>query len=130
MGIQVDDSGWPQVEVRWHGVITDAEVAEVLAHTDRWLARRQRFGLLLDSRGALGMTSAQRVQVVGYMRRRAPDTSRYLVQAIVIDNVITRTLLAAVQLIYPYPFPNRAFAEPGAARVWLASMLSSVPGAA
>ena len=50
MGVRIDESQWPLVLVRWQGVATDPETAFFLAEVDRWLVRRQSFGLLIDSR--------------------------------------------------------------------------------
>jgi hypothetical protein len=119
VGMQVDESHWPLVEVRWLDVASDPELAEFLAMLDRWLARGVPFGLLLDSRGAQGLSSEQRKLVLATMKRTADLTGRHLVQAIVIDNPIQRALYFAMAWAFAMPFPSKAFGDLDAARAWL-----------
>lgn len=119
----VDDGRWPLVFVRWEGSIDDAMLATFLHHLDNWLAREERFGLLIDSRGARGFSPEQRTRVLNHMKSRADRTRRLLVQAVVIDNLIQRTLFQWINLLFPNPFPSKIFAQPDPARQWLEEML-------
>ncbi len=125
MGARIDEAGWPLVEVRWQGMVTDAETVAFLESMDRWLVRRQTFGLLLDSRGALGLTASQRHLVLEHMKSRSALSARYLVQAVVMDNLIQRTLYQAMNVLHPMPFPSTVHAEPEPARRWLAAQLAA-----
>jgi hypothetical protein len=129
MDLPIDEESWPLVVVRWGGVVPDAMVDAFLLRMDAWLERGERFGLLVDSRGAKGLSPEQRARLIGHMKRQAPLTSRLLVQAIVLDNLIQRSLFYGINLIFPNPFPSKVFAEPAAAREWLLMKLGS-PSAA
>lgn len=124
--LPIDEGGWPLVVVRWEGEITDATLHAFLSQMDAWLARQERFGLLLDSRGAKGMSPEQRARVIGHMKQHAPRTAPYLVQAIVLDSLLQRTLFFGINLIFPNPFPSKVFAQPEPARQWLLSQLERV----
>jgi hypothetical protein len=55
MPASIDETGWPLVVLRWSGKATDADLAKMLEALDRFLDRG-RFGLLLDARGAMGLS--------------------------------------------------------------------------
>jgi SpoIIAA-like len=119
MLVPLDEATWPLVTVRWTGVISDATLTEFLARMDAWLRRGQRFALLLDSRGAKGFSPEQRRLLIGHMKQHADLTRQYLVQAIVLDNFIQRTLFYGINLIFPNPFPSKIFGDADEARAWL-----------
>ena len=123
MAFEHDDRSWPIVKARWAGTVSDRELDAALARMDEYLSRGRRFGLLIDSRGGGGFSPEQRTRVIAHMKRQAHITSRLLVQAVVIDNLIQRTLYYGVRLLFPSPFPSRVFADPKAAEDWLASEL-------
>jgi len=125
MGFEFDERGWPLVKVRWSSTVTDQAVEAALSRMDGYLARGERFGLLIDSRGAGGFSPEQRNRVLAHMKSRADATARWLVQAVVIDNLIQRTLYYAVHLFFPSPFPSQVFAAPEAAEAWLAEAISA-----
>jgi hypothetical protein len=125
MGFEYDESSWPIVRARWLGAVTDAEVSDALARIDRWVARGQRFGLLIDARGGGGMSPEQRNRLIAHMKAHAEITAKYLVQAVVFDNLVQRTLYYWVNLLFPSPFPSKAFADPVAAEAWLASVVGA-----
>ncbi len=123
MNTFIDETEWPIVVVQWHGPLGEAELRAFLARLDTWLQRGERFGLLIDSRAAQGMSPEQRVQVIDHMKQRAPLTSRLLVQAIVLHSLIQRTLFYGINLLFPNPFPSKVFASPEPARAWLDATL-------
>ena len=124
MGFETDESAWPIVRLRWIGTLTDPDVAAELARIDGYLARGERFGLLIDARGGGGLSPQQRHRVVAHLKKQAHLTARFLVQAAVMDNMIQRTLYYGVNLLVPSPFPTKVFAEPVAAEEWLGRMLA------
>jgi hypothetical protein len=124
MGYRLDESAWPIVVAEWQGAMTDAEFARVLAIVDGWLARRQRFGLLLDTRGGAGLSPEARGRLIKHMKENAAVTAKYLVQASVIDSVLHRTLFHAANLLFPNPFPSKVFSQPEPARAWLSQKLA------
>ncbi len=125
MGFEFDDRGWPVVKARWSGTSSDRDVDSALGRIDEYLSRADRFGLLIDSRGGGGFSPEQRNRVLGHMKARAQLTSRLLVQAVVIDNLIQRTLYYGVRLLLPSPFPSKVFANPEAGEAWLRHELAA-----
>jgi hypothetical protein len=119
----IDEAEWPLVKVRWDGVVTDGMIDSFLAKMNDWLRREERFGLLLDSRGAKGMSPEQRKRVISHMKKNADRTSAHLAQAVVLDNLIQRTLFYGINLIVPNPFPSKVFAELQPAEAWLRAEL-------
>ena len=123
MRVPIDEAAWPLVRVRWDGAVSDSMIDTFLARMNEWLERGERFALLLDSRGAKGMSPEQRNRVIGHMKQNAARTARCLVQAIVLDNVIQRTLFYGINVIFPNPFPSKVFADPDEAEAWLRAEL-------
>ncbi|MBK7862453.1 MAG: hypothetical protein IPJ65_28355 [Archangiaceae bacterium] len=121
-----DDSAWPVVTVTWQGALSDDELREFLSRLDGWLARNERFGLLLDSRAGKGsMNGRQRQMLLAHLDGAKEQTGRLMVQAIVHEQPLHRALYAAVSFVYPLPFPSKTFPEPESARLWLEDKLSS-----
>jgi hypothetical protein len=121
--MEIDDSQWPLLWVKWRGKATDADIDRFYEIFDTYLARGQTIGLLLDSRGAEGLSSDQRKQTIAHMRRIAPQTEKQLIQAIVFDNPIQRALYFAVTWAYSMPFPSKSFGDVEDARAWLQAQL-------
>jgi hypothetical protein len=120
----LDDSGWPIVKARWTGAVSDQEIQSVLVAMDAWLARGERFGFLLDARGGKGLSADQRRNVVTHMKTAAPLTAKFLVQAIVHDNAVLRTLDNTIGWMLPRPFVSKTFADPEIALMWLHQQLA------
>jgi hypothetical protein len=127
MLVHIDESGWPVIRVRWEDVVTEAMMNEFLSKMDGWLRRGERFALLLDSRGAKGLSPEIRKRLIGHMKEHAALTERLLIQAIVLDNLIQRTVFYGINLIFPNPFPSKIFADPNEARSWLERELERPP---
>jgi hypothetical protein len=109
--------------VQWSGDIEDATLNAFLVQMDAWLGRGERFALLIDSREARGLSPEQRARLLAHMKRQAALTSRLLVQAIVLQSLLQRTLFYGINLIFPNPFPSKVFADVTSAEQWLLSML-------
>ncbi len=124
MEVEFDESGWPIVVARWVGSNLDADILPILARLDGWLARGERFGLLIDARGAGGLSPEQRALVLTHMKDNAALTTERLVQATVFDNLIQRTLYYGVNLLFPSPFPSKVFGDVAAADAWLRATLA------
>ena len=120
---EFDESSLPIIVVRWQGRPSDASIVAGLARLDAMLARGQRFGLIVDSRGSGGFTPEQRSMLVAHMKQNTELNKKYLVQAFVSDEFVTRTMYWGVQLLLPSPFPSKVFGDIDAARAWLSDML-------
>lgn len=128
MDLKIDESSWPIVVGRWHGRPSDASLSAALARLDALLARGERFGLIVDTRGSGVLTPEQRGLIVSHMKQNAELNAKYLVQAVVADSVVTRTLYWGVQLLSPSPFPSKVFKDFEAARAWIADELGGARG--
>jgi hypothetical protein len=122
----IDESRWPLAVVQWSGNVEDEALSAFLVQMDAWLARGERFGLLIDSSSAAGFSPEQRGRVIAHMKRHAASTSKLLIQAIVLQSLMQRTLFYGINLIFPNPFPSKVFADVASAEKWLLSMLASV----
>ena len=123
MGFQIDESEWPMLVTRWSGTVTDAEVAEFFSRMDGWLLRGLQFGLLLDSRGAQGLSADQRQLFIEYLKKNGASLERYFVQAVVFDNAIQRALYFGISWAFPMPFASKSFGQVEPAREWLMGVL-------
>jgi hypothetical protein len=117
--MEVDDSQFPLVVVRWRGRATDADLDGFWVVFDGWLRQDTTIALLLDSRGAQGVSSDQRHRIVTEIKNRSALLERNLIQAVVFDNPIQRALYFAVAWAFPMPFPSKSFGDVDSARVWL-----------
>jgi hypothetical protein len=122
---EFDESEWPIVVVRWRGRPSDPSIVAGLKRMDAILARGERFGLIIDSREAGGLTPEQRALLVEHMKRNEELTKKYLVQAFVATDLISRTLYWGVQLVSPSPFPTKVFRDVESARAWLTDVLGA-----
>jgi hypothetical protein len=121
--LETDESSWPIVVARWQGRPSDGALRAALVRMDGWLARGERFGLLIDSRGGGAFTPEQRSLLLGHMKKNVELTSKYLVQAVVADSLILRSLYWGMQLLFPAPYPSKVFGDFEAARAWMVAAL-------
>jgi hypothetical protein len=123
MDLDIDETAWPIVVVRWVGIPKDSTLSTFLGCMDSWLAGGQRFGLLMDTRAGGALSPEQRVRVINHMKAHSALTAKRYVQAIVISNVVQRTLFYGINVIFKNPFPSKIFPDVDSARAWLASEL-------
>lgn len=123
MDLDVDETAWPIVVVRWVGIPKDSTLTTFLHCMDRWLEKRERFGLLMDTRGGASLSPEQRVRVINHMKAHSALTAKFYVQAMVVTNVVQRTLFYGINVIFRNPFPSKIFADANSARAWLQSEL-------
>lgn len=60
MGIRLDESGWPIVVGYCEGTLNEGDLTLALTSIDRWLARNERFGLIIDARNGGALPPEQR----------------------------------------------------------------------
>ena len=129
MEFEADDSGWPIVVTRL-GEVSERTMVQMLGLMDQWIARGERFGLIIDLRGTGGLTPEARAMVVRHIKENGPLLAKLYVQAAVSDTLRQRTLYFAMQLLAPPPFPSKVFKEIEPARAWLSETLgiAATPG--
>src|SRR5262245_35248042 len=121
MSVVIEESEWPLVVARVQGSPTDAEFSNVLTRMDVWLSRARRFAFLMDARGGGSFSPEQRHLLLKYMKEKAELTQQFLIQAIVIDNLVMRTVFYGVNVLFPNRFESKVFARTDDARAWLLS---------
>jgi hypothetical protein len=121
--IEIDESEWPVVVVRWQGRPSDSSLVAGLARMDGLLARGERFAMVVDTRGGEGLTPEQRKMLLAHMKRNVELNTKFLVQAFVANDLLSRSLYWGVQLLMPSPFPSKVFGDFGAARAWAIEVL-------
>jgi len=123
--IEIDESEWPVIVVRWRGRPSDASLVAGLARMDGWLARGERFAMIVDTSGGEGLTPEQRRMLLAHMKRNIELNTKSLVQAFVANDLLSRSLYWGVQLLMPSPFPSKVFRELDAARAWAIETLGA-----
>jgi hypothetical protein len=126
MSFEMDESEWPLVVARWRGTPTEDEFSQAMGRIDAYLHKSERFALLIDGRGGGSYSPEQRATLIRYMKENAELTRRYLIQAIVIDNLVVRTLFYGINVVFPNAFPSKVFSDTETARAWLLAMLEDV----
>lgn len=125
--IKIDEGRWPIVRVTWPDITTD----ETLDHYMTWCIGRLgagvRFAVVVDGRGALGMTRAQHARTAEVMSRHRDTLGRQLVVALVVGNALARSSLRAINALAPPPYPQRVFATVEEAARWAESELQRAP---
>jgi hypothetical protein len=123
LGFRFDASRWPLVEVSWTETVSDADVVSFTQKMDEWFARGSDFGLLVDARGAPGLSGSQRRTLLAHMKATQSAADRYLVVAFVSDSALQRAFYFSLTWAFPMPFPSRAFPEVEPAVQWLKAHL-------
>ena len=124
MAYAIDDSRWPLVVSRATEFIDDPEAAEVsYERLEAILARRQRFVLIFDMRGATS-TPARRRKFLEWCARHSDALTRYLVAgAVIASSSIERGFATATLWVRTPPWPTRVFGDPQEAEEWLMGMM-------
>ncbi|MDQ3031152.1 MAG: hypothetical protein M3Y87_01950 [Myxococcota bacterium] len=124
-GIQVDESAWPRVVLRWPaGIRSDREVAAAL-DTLRGIGRRgEEHTLLVDARGAQAPTSIQLGLILDLMRRVGPS-ARCLAIAVATRSACVRACVDSVRWMHLTPSRWSHFDEVAPAGEWLDECFAS-----
>jgi hypothetical protein len=126
VAIEVDDSRWPLVVIRWpEAKITDADVDAFLATSRGHLARKERFVSLHDGVRATGLDGKQRKVMADHVTAHRDALARWHVAAaIVVASPVLRGVITAVNWLAPPPFPQQTFATLEEGERWLREMLA------
>ncbi len=122
--INFDESAWPVVSVTWGaGEASDDDVASLLARLAKLLERKQRFGVVLDSRQGKGVNAKQRQMFATFQTVNNPLLKQYMPMALVLATAFQRGLLTAVNWLQPPANEQKVFSEPGPAFAWIRERL-------
>jgi hypothetical protein len=117
--IEIDESRFPLVTVRFDGVVDDATFEAYLAGLQRMLGRREPYALVLDASTAGPAPAKQRRRQAEWMAANEADVARWSVgAAFVITSSLTRGLLTAILWIQPMPQPHTVVATRREAEQW------------
>lgn len=116
--VRIDEARWPVVRATWPEVTTDANLDHYIDFVLGKVAKGERFAMVIDGRGTLGMTRAQHARAAQEINRNAPAVARHLIVALVVTNALARASLRAINALAPPPFPQRVFATIDEAVRW------------
>jgi hypothetical protein len=99
--IEVDDTMWPLVVIRYNGPRTEADWHAMFAAYDRMHTRRERFATINDTTSSPLPSAVERSMIGEHAKRHEDATRRYLVATcMVIENAIMRGALTAIHWVY------------------------------
>jgi hypothetical protein len=126
LAIEVDESRWPMVVIRWPATVTDADVEDFLARSMAQLERRQRYASLHDGVRASGLDSKQRARMSEHTNTHRDALGQWMVAAAIVSpSAVVRGIVTAINWLSPPPFPQRQFAMRSQAEAWIQGMLSA-----
>ncbi len=118
-GLQLDQSRYPLVALRYGREYNDAEFMAVTASMTE-LLRRGPFGLLNDTRGGAMPSPTQRRAIIQHYEENDRDIRKnFLACAIVGDSTLVRGVLTALNWVRPAPHPVKVFAGIAEAEAWV-----------
>jgi hypothetical protein len=123
--VQIDDSRWPLVTVRFVGDTLDEDFRQYLsflnANMDRAEAAQTKTAVLFDARAGGRVSASTRQQMADWIRRNAEQTRRTCVGfAFVFDSAMVRGALTAILWLVPMPAPHTVVATLLEAENWMA----------
>jgi hypothetical protein len=116
----VDDRRLPLVALRATAAVDDPAALDATYRAlEQVLARRQRFLMLFDLRGASSSPSRRR-RLLEWGLRHEPELRAYLgASALVVGNGLERGFVTAMLWLHPVPWPMRVFSSVAEAEAWL-----------
>lgn len=122
--IQLDDSLWPLLLIRYTGEATNQELQELLDVRTRYLERPEPCVVLHDmSRAKVGTTEQRRIQADWLKRHDAQLRKSVLGVAFVTSSVAMRLILSIILHLKPLSMPQSAFSHLPEALAFLAVQL-------
>jgi hypothetical protein len=104
---------------------TESEFTEHVRFIEQQLLAGERFGLIIDARSAKPPDAKGR-QALGQMLRRCHQRDPHVLagMGIVLASAVERGVLTAILWAAGRTYPQRTFADPAQAAVWLRGLLS------
>jgi hypothetical protein len=123
--IEIDESLWPVLTIRYRGVTTTAQIAELLAERSRYLDRHERHLVLHDLSQSSSMTSSeQRHLHLEWLKKEDARLRQWVVgTAFVTDSVPLRLLLSVIYHLRPLAMPHAIFPRMSEALPWVTAQL-------
>lgn len=120
-GIVIDDSRWPLVVMHMPPVMTLGDLDHHFEIRTPRLFARGRFAAVIDTRAAdiFAFTALHRRRVVQHRKRMEDTYKRLLIaEAYVLESVVARGIVTAVQWLAPPCWPQGLFGDVDAATAW------------
>jgi hypothetical protein len=123
--IDIDESLWPVVIIRYKGTTTAWQFAEMLAARSRYLDRHERHVILQDLSQSSSMSSGElRRMQVEWLKKEEARLSQWVVgAAYVTDSAPLRLLLSIIQHLRPLPMPHVIVPRMSEAIAWITTRM-------
>ncbi|ATB35303.1 hypothetical protein CYFUS_000715 [Cystobacter fuscus] len=123
--IEIDESLWPLLTIRYRGITTTPQYAQLLAARSRYLDRHERHLILHDMSQSSNMNSTeQRRLQVEWMKQEDARLRQWVVGiAFVTDSVPLRLLLSVIQHVRPLAMPHAIFPRVSDALPWISAQM-------
>jgi hypothetical protein len=123
--IEIDESLWPLLTIRYRGITTTPQYAELLAARSRYLDRRERHLILQDMSQSSNVNSVeQRRLQVEWMKQEDARLRQWVVGiAFVTDSATLRLLLSVILHVRPLAMPHAIFPRMSEALPWIVAQL-------
>jgi hypothetical protein len=116
----VDDRRLPLLVLRATSAVDDPDALDATYRAlEQVLAKRQRFLMLFDLRGA-SSSPGRRRRLLDWGLRHQQELRAYLgASALVVGNGFERGFVTAMMWLHPVPWPMRVFSSVAEAEAWL-----------
>ncbi len=123
--IEIDDSLWPLLTIRYRGITTTSQYAELLAARSRYLDRHERHLILHDmSQSSSSNSAEQRRLQVEWTKQEDARMRQWVVGiAFVTDSLPLRLLLSVIYHVRPLTTPHAIFPRVSEALPWIVAQL-------
>ena len=123
--IEIDESLWPVLTIRYRGVTTTAQFAELLAARSRYLDRHERHLVIQDLTQSSSMTSSEQRRIqLEWLKKEGERMRQWVVgTAFVTDSAPLRLLLSVIHHLRPLPMPYMIFPRMSEALPWVSARL-------
>lgn len=122
--IQVDESAWPVVVVRYPKVIEHGDFMRHLQRVVSFIKRREPWGMINDSRGAAHPNAKQRQAIATmYDDHEVAVREYWRGTAIIFDSQMIVGVLTALSWLRPPPHPFKAFVSYDDGERWVLNTL-------
>jgi hypothetical protein len=128
MGIEVDESRWPLVVVRFRGTLEDRDMRAYLNKLGQNLQRaeraRKKTALLFDAADGVHTTAIQRKAQSEWIDAHAVQASRWCAgYAFALPSTALRGMLQAILWLAPMPAPHIVVKTSDEGEAWLLARL-------
>ena len=112
------------VAMQFPSDMNDTEIARMSADLGALLARKERFGVVMDGSKTITIDSRQRRRLLEVIEQHREDMQRYCVgEALILTSPLARGAVTALMWMRAPPVEVKVFSEIAAAENWLNARL-------